>query len=281
MAERDLVRQVGAAVVSVAALGTVVTPVWAQPQPAPGGRIALHAEVATAPLKAGALRGTGALLPTSQPSGPTQQPWTATRVLPATAAHGMAHAGTASPVGVFQSSPADYTPVSGAVRGRVGDTIAVRLGVTNLGPGAPDTGSFAVVPPPGTTVTSIPWVGDDDDRRYSCRPPQDGDNPFFLCDLSYLGAPLPGSSSTIVFHIRIDKQIPGAKGNIAVYSPSDPVPGNDLEAIPVEAAPAPLWRWQNPLWRWQHWAVAAGVLALATSARRWLVRRHRGRRRVR
>ncbi|MFJ8201033.1 hypothetical protein [Streptomyces sp. NPDC096152] len=272
MAERGVVRQVGAAVVSLAALGTVLRPVWAQPQSASGVQTPLYAEVAMALPKAGALRGTGARLPTSDRS-PPQRPWATTRVLPATAAHGLAHAGTAFPVGVSQSSPADYTPVSGAVRGRVGDTIAVRLGVTNLGPGSPDTGSFAVVPPPGTTVTSIPWEGDDDDRRYSCRPPQDGDNPFFLCDLSYLGAPLPGSSRTVVFNIRIDKRIPGAKGNIAVYGPSDPVPGNDLEAIPVEAAPAPLWRWQNPLWRWQHWALAAGALALGTSARRWLVRR--------
>ncbi|MET7381701.1 hypothetical protein ABZT08_23245 [Streptomyces sp. NPDC005526] len=195
--------------------------------------------------------------------------------MPTAAVHGLAHAGTAFAVETSQSSPADYTPVSGAVRGRVGDTVSVRLGATNLGPGSPDTGSFAVVPPPGTTVTSIPWEGDDDDRRYSCRPPQDGENHFFLCDLSYLGAPSAESSSTIVFHIRIDKQIPGAEGNIAVYSPSDPVPGNDVEAIAVEAAPAPLWRWQNPLWRWQHWAPAVGVLVLGVSARRWLVGRRR------
>ena len=178
-----------------------------------------------------------------------------------------------------RSSPsADYAPVTATVRGRVGDTVVVRLGVANRGPGSPDgqdPGSFAVVPPPGTTITSVPWEGDDDDRRYSCRPPQDKDNHFFLCDLSERPAAWSGSSITVGFHIRIDKRIPGAKGSITVYGPNDPRPGNDREAIPVEAAPAPLWRWQNPLWRWQHWALAAGALAFVAPAGRWFVKRRR------
>ncbi|MGW8452429.1 hypothetical protein [Streptomyces niveus] len=185
-------------------------------------------------------------------------------------------------VGVSQSSlaepPADYIPVTDTVRGRVGDTVVVRLGVANLGPDTPKSfgGTFAVVPPAGTTITSIPWEGDDDDRRYSCRPPQDKDNYFFLCDLSEWGVPTPSSSPvTIGFHIRIDKRIPGAKGSITAYAPNDPVPGNDRAAIPVEAAPAPLWRCQHPLWRWQHWALTAGVLALVAPAGKWFVRRRR------
>ncbi|MER5432674.1 hypothetical protein [Streptomyces sp. NPDC002588] len=193
--------------------------------------------------------------------------------LAALGALGSAHPGTALAAGLSPSSPAaDYAPVTETVKGRVGDTVVVRLGVTNLGPGSPagDTGSFAVVPPPGTTVTSIPWEGDDDDRKYSCRPPQDEDNHFFLCDSS----PSAGSSFTIGFHIRIDKRIPGAKGSVTAYGPNDPVPGNDRAAIPVEAAPAPLWRWQNPLWNWHRWALAAGGLALLAPVG-WFVRRRR------
>ncbi|RPF31565.1 hypothetical protein [Streptomyces sp. TLI_185] len=202
MAELAVVRRIGVAFMSLAALGTTAGQVWAQPQSSPS---------------------------------------------------------------------ADYAPVTAAVKGRVGDTVVVRLGVANLGPGSPDgqgPGSFAVVPPPGTTITSIPWEGDDDDRTYSCRPPQDEDNYYFLCDLSERAAPSAGSSVTVGFHIRIDKRIPGAKGSITVYGPNDPEPGNDRAAIPVEATPA-------PLWRWQHWAVAAAALALVVPAGRWFVKRRR------
>ncbi|MDX3799319.1 hypothetical protein [Streptomyces sp. AK04-3B] len=178
-------------------------------------------------------------------------------------------------VGVsWPSRPSDFAPVTETVRGRVGDTVVVRLGVTNLGPGVADDGgpgSFAVVPPPGTTITSIPHEGDDDDRRYSCLPPQDADNHFFLCDFSAV----PGSSATLRFHIRIDRQIPGAEGSVTVYGPNDPVVGNDRAVFRVEAAPAPLWRWQNPLWQWQRWALAAGALAVLAPVGRRLVARRR------
>ncbi|MFJ1808274.1 MULTISPECIES: hypothetical protein [unclassified Streptomyces] len=159
----------------------------------------------------------------------------------------------------------------------MGDTVVVRLGVTNRGPGSPDDGgpgSFAVVPPPGTTITSIPHEGDDDDRRYSCQPPQDKDNYFFLCDFSASA----GSSTTLGFHMRIDERIPGAEGSVTVYGPNDAVPGNDRAVIPVDAASAPLWRWQNPLWHWHHWPLAAGTLAVLAPAGRWFVRRWRRRR---
>ncbi|MFF5187399.1 hypothetical protein ACFY30_27145 [Streptomyces sp. NPDC000345] len=239
MAERPVVRRIGAAVTSLAALVTATGLGWAQPRQAPADRTALRADVAMAPV---------ASIGVSQPSS--------------------------------SSSSSDYTPVTEPVRGRVGDTVVVRLGVANLGPGTPDgesLGSFAVVPPPGTTITSIPWEGDDDDRTYSCRPPQDRDNYFFLCDLSNRSAPGPGSSITIGFHIRIDKRTPGAEGSVTVYGPADPVPGNDRAAIPVEAAPAPFWHWRNPLWRWQHWALAAGVLAfVAPVGRRFVKKRRQG-----
>ncbi|MER5688137.1 hypothetical protein [Streptomyces sp. NPDC002205] len=289
MAERAVVRRIGAAVVSLAALGTAAGPVWAQPQPASRDQTALRAEVAMAAVAGSTRRVAGGLPPTGHRSQPPQRPGTTTRVLPTTAVRGvdLAHPGKALFVGVSQSSladytpepPADYTPVTDTVKGRVGHTVVVRLGVANLGPSLPDGdpgGTFAVVPPAGTTITSIPWEGDDDHRRYSCQPPQDKDNYFFLCDLSEWGVPWPSRSPvTIGFHIRIDKRIPGAKGSITVYGPNDPVPGNNRAVIPVEAAPAPLWRWQHPLWRWQDWALAAGVLALVAPAGRWFVRRRR------
>ncbi|MET8783846.1 hypothetical protein [Streptomyces sp. NPDC004589] len=282
MAERAVVRRIGAAVVSLAALGTATGQGWAQPEPAPVDQTAVRAALATVTAQGSAQGETGGWRPTGHRNQPPQQPRTAAiRVVPTTAPHGVdpVRHGTALFAGVSgPPPPADYAPVTETVQGRVGDTVVVRFGVANLGPGTPDgeaLGSFAVVPPAGTTVTSIPWEGDDDDLRYSCRPPQDKDNYFFLCDLSQRRAPEPGSSITIGFHIRIDKRIPGAEGSVTVYGPNDPLPGNDRDVIPVEAAPAPLWRWQNPLWRWQHWVLAAGVLAFAVPAGRWLVKRRR------
>ncbi|MGW0582981.1 hypothetical protein ACWD25_45310 [Streptomyces sp. NPDC002920] len=275
MADHAVRRRIGAAVVSLIALGTAVGPVWAQPQQAAGNPTTLRAEVSTVPVKDGTRMQTGGPLPTGHRSRRPQRPETTTRMLPTTAVHDvdLAHPGTALTVGVSPSSPADYIPVAETVRGRVGDTVVVRLGVRNLGPGSPDgeAGSFAVVPPPGTTVTSIPWEGDDDDRRYACQPPQGKDNYFFLCDFS----PPAGGSITLGFHIRIDKRIPGAKGSVTVYGPNDPVPGNDRDTIPVDATPAPLWRWQNPIWHWHHWPLAAGALAVLALAGRWFVRRGR------
>ncbi|MFE6826305.1 hypothetical protein [Streptomyces sp. NPDC057690] len=241
MAEHAVRHPIGAAVPFLIALGTAMGPGWAQPQQAVGARTTLRAAPSPVPAKFGTLRS--------------------------------AHVGTVFTVGLSRSTPADYVPVTATVKGRVGDTVVVRLGVTNLGPGSPDgdAGSFAVVPPPGTTVTSIPWEGDDDDRRYSCRPPQDKDNYFFLCDFS----PSAGSSITLGFHIRIDKRVPGAKGSVTVYGPKDTVPGNDRDTISVDATSAPLWRWQNPLWHWHHWPPAAATLAILALAGRWFARRRR------
>ncbi|WP_405771709.1 hypothetical protein OHU34_42030 [Streptomyces sp. NBC_00080] len=274
MAEHAARHPIGAAVLFLIAFGTAAGPVWAQPQQSVELLTTSRADPSTVPVKNGTRGKTDGPLPTGHPSRGPQRPDT-TRVSATTAVHGadLARVGTARTIDVSRSTPADYIPVTETVRGRVGDTVVVRLGVTNLGPGAADgeAGSFAVVPPPGTTVTSIPWEGDDDDRRYACRPPQDKDNYFFLCDFS----PSAGSSVTIGFHIRIDKRIPGAEGSITVYGPNDPVPGNDRDTISVDAASAPLWRWQNPLWHWHHWPPAAATLAIVTLAGRWFVRRRR------
>lgn len=55
-------------------------------------------------------------------------------------------------VAVETTVQADYRPVTGTVRGRVGDTVSVRLGVRDLGPGRllgdEVKGRFQVVPPP-------------------------------------------------------------------------------------------------------------------------------------
>ncbi|MFD5750018.1 hypothetical protein [Streptomyces sp. NPDC127033] len=156
---------------------------------------------------------------------------------------------------------ADYEPVTSPVRGRVGDTVKVRLGVRDHGPGRPaDTetpGGFEVVPPEGTTVTSIPYVFENDGSDWACkRPEQPGG--AFVCDIgqvSFLDARHEDGTTTIDFRIRIDRQVPGAHGTIRTHNPYDRTPGNDTAAIPLDASPAPLYR--SPAL----WAAGAGGAA--------------------
>ncbi|MFI5792157.1 hypothetical protein [Streptomyces sp. NPDC051677] len=151
-------------------------------------------------------------------------------------------------VGITTTVQADYRPVTAAVRGRVGDTVKVRLGLRDLGPGRPkgdeELGRFEVVPPEGTTVTSIPYNIEGDDMKWACgRPEKPGK--AFVCEVgsaAFYEARYGDGSTAIDFHIRIDRQVPGAKGTIRTYNPFDRTPGNDVAAIPLEASPAPLYR---------------------------------------
>ncbi|WP_329216729.1 hypothetical protein OG352_12425 [Streptomyces sp. NBC_01485] len=151
-------------------------------------------------------------------------------------------------VAVTTDVQADYRPVTATVRGRVGDTVKVRLGVDALGPGRPpgdeELGYFEVVPPEGTTVTSIPYTFEDDGGKWACdRPGTPGG--AFICEIGYdsfLEARHEDGTTAIDFHIRIDRQVPGAKGTISTYNPFDRTPGNDVAAIPLEASPAPPYR---------------------------------------
>jgi hypothetical protein len=138
----------------------------------------------------------------------------------------------------------DYEPVTAAVRGRVGDTVKVRLGLRDHGPGrltdseAPH--GFEVVPPEGTTVTSIPYVFEDSGGKWACaRPKKPGG--AFVCDIGYddfAEVRQEGGTTAIDFHIRIDRQVPGARGTIRTYNSYDRTPGNDTAVIPLDASPA-------------------------------------------
>ncbi|MFJ1609876.1 hypothetical protein ACIOHS_42100 [Streptomyces sp. NPDC088253] len=94
------------------------------------------------------------------------------------------HDGTGAVTVVETTVQADYAAVTGTVRGRVGDTVSVTLGVRDLGPGRPadERGRFEVVPPEGTTVTSIPYTFEDTDGKWACaRTKKPGG--AFVCDL--------------------------------------------------------------------------------------------------
>lgn len=151
---------------------------------------------------------------------------------------------TGGRVRVTTTVQADFEPVTGTVRGRVGDTVGVKLGVRRLGPGIPsgDRGSFEVIPPKGTTVTSIPFSVEGDPGKWACERPTTSGGAF-VCDLNR-DAFWPGEdgTTTVEFRFRIDRRVPGAKGTIRVQNPFDRTAGNDIAVIPLKASPAPLYR---------------------------------------
>ncbi|MET7651107.1 MULTISPECIES: hypothetical protein [unclassified Streptomyces] len=172
-------------------------------------------------------------------------------------------------LGITTTVQADYRPVTATVRGRVGDTVKVRLGLEDLGPGRmrgdEEEGRFEVVPPEGTTVTSIPYTFEGDVGKWACaRPEKPGG--AFVCEIGYDGfyeVRHEGGTTAIDFHVRIDRQVPGAKGTIRTYNPFDRTPANDLAVIPLDASPAPPYRrfFGNP-WTWTAGALAVVVLAV-------------------
>ena len=169
---------------------------------------------------------------------------------------------------------ADYEPVTATVRGRVGDTVKVRLGLRDQGPGrltdAETMGRFEVVPPQGTTVTSIPFTFEESGGTWACKRPEKPGGAF-VCEIGYdtfLEARDEKGTTAIDFHIRIDRQVPGARGTIRTYNPYDRTPGNDTAVIPLEASPALPYR--DPV----VWAAGLGAVAVAV-----LVARHRRRQR--
>ncbi|MEW2050535.1 hypothetical protein [Streptomyces sp. NPDC005476] len=178
-------------------------------------------------------------------------------------------------LGITTTVQADYRPVTATVRGRVGDTVKVRLGLEDLGPGRTrgdeETGRFEVVPPEGTTVTSIPYTFEGDVGKWACaRPEKPGG--AFVCEIGHDGfyeVRHEGGTTAIDFHIRIDRQVPGAKGTIRTHSPFDRTPANDLAVIPLDASPAPPYRrfLGNP-WTWTAGALAVVVLAVVHRRRR-------------
>ncbi|MEV5525791.1 hypothetical protein [Streptomyces prunicolor] len=172
----------------------------------------------------------------------------------------------------------DYQPVTATVRGRVGRTVTVQLGVRDNGPGRPlsaeTLGRFEVIPPEGTTVTSIPYTFEDDGGDWACtRPKKRGG--AFVCEIGYDGfseVRHEGGTTVIGFRIRIDRQVPGAKGTIRTSNPFDRTPGNDQAVIPLAASPALLPQLAHDSRAIWTAGSAAGIAVLVTLA---IVRRRR------
>ncbi|MGW7169411.1 hypothetical protein ACWGH3_29835 [Streptomyces sp. NPDC054884] len=176
-------------------------------------------------------------------------------------------------VAVTTTVQVDYRPVTATVRGRVGDTVHVRLGLEDLGPGRmtgdEEPGRFEVVPPQGTTVTSVPYRFEEDGGKWACdRPEKPGG--AFVCEIGrdqFHEVRRIGGTTAIDFHIRIDRQVAGAQGVIRTDNPYDRTPANDVAVIPLDASPAPPHRYA--------WAWAAGALTVVLLAAAAYVRRRR------
>lgn len=172
----------------------------------------------------------------------------------------------------------DYQPVTATVRGRVGTTVTVHLGVRDNGPGRPSSaetlGRFEVVPPEGTTVTSIPYTFEDDGGDWACtRPKKRGG--AFVCEIGYDGfseVRHEGGTTVIGFKIRIDRQVAGAKGTIRTSNPFDRTPGNDKAVIALAASPALLPQLAHDSTAIWTAVSAAGIAVIVTLA---IVRRRR------
>ncbi|MDQ0580675.1 hypothetical protein [Streptomyces rishiriensis] len=177
-------------------------------------------------------------------------------------------------LGITTTVQDDYRPVTATVRGRVGDTVKVRLGLEDLGPGRiqgdEEMGRFEVVPPEGTTITSIPYSFEEDGGKWACdRPEQPGG--AFVCEIGYdrfYEVRHEGGTTAIDFHVRIDRQVAGAKGTVRTYNPFDRTPANDVAAIPLDASPAPPYRFSRHPWAWTAGALTLVLLAAGYRRRR-------------
>jgi hypothetical protein len=222
---------------------------------------------------AGKLLGTLSYTWSSEPERPaeltvrgTEPPLTLTR----TADRGLT--GGTGYVKATTTVQVDYQPVTATVRGRVGRTVTVQLGVRDNGPGRPlsaeTLGRFEVVPPEGTTVTSIPYTFEDDGGDWACtRPKKRGG--AFVCEIGYDGfseVRHEGGTTVIGFRIRIDRQVPGAKGTIRTSNPFDRTPGNDQAVIPLAASPALLPQLAHDSTAIWTAVSAAGIAVLVTLA---------------
>ncbi|MEU4657946.1 hypothetical protein AB0G32_29165 [Streptomyces sp. NPDC023723] len=160
---------------------------------------------------------------------------------------------------------ADYEPVTATVRGRVGDTVTVRLGLRDHGPGrlldTETLGGFRVIPPEGTTVTSVPYTFEDSGGDWACERPRksDGSIDCAIGDDDFYEVRHEGGTTVIGFRVRIDRRVPGAHGTIRTYNHYDRTPGNDTAAIPLDASPALPYRpYRDPL-VWSALGVGAAV----------------------
>lgn len=138
---------------------------------------------------------------------------------------------------------ADFAAFGDRLRGKVNQTVTVKVGTRNLGPGELDLTAkeseayrLEFVPPEGTTVTSNPFPGEDD--PWTCSPGEVGAQTYDCPP--YLEAVPLHQRQTYVFRLRIDRRVPGAVGQVRVipndthWSARDPDSTNDVADVVVK-----------------------------------------------
>ncbi|NGN70128.1 hypothetical protein G5C51_40355 [Streptomyces sp. A7024] len=138
---------------------------------------------------------------------------------------------------------ADYQAIGGTIEGKVGSTAKIELGVRNAGPGTMDlqyrdghgAGTYEVTPPEGTTITKIPFPGEDDDWACSKKSKK---SRTYVCTLQETFA--AGEKDTLIFYVRIDKKVKDAEGKVQAlaredFPTRDAKPENDAAPIELKA----------------------------------------------
>ncbi|MFF2655637.1 hypothetical protein [Streptomyces sp. NPDC058045] len=137
-------------------------------------------------------------------------------------------------VPITSVNTADYQVTGAALKGRVGETLSMKVEFTNAGPawfmaevGKP-TASVIVTPPAGTSVVKPPGF---------CRAKGGG---VYDCGMSQRGLN-EGGRETYTFKLKIDKRVAHAKGSVALTTearPSDPDQANDKADITLDVTGA-------------------------------------------
>lgn len=132
-------------------------------------------------------------------------------------------------VSVTSVNTADYRVTGAELAGRVGDTVALTVKFANAGPawvltkeGDPLV-SVLITPPAGTSVVKPHGFCEPKGKAYECGTSQRWVN--------------EGGGETYTFQLKIDKEVAGAKGSVALSGearPFDPDKANDKAAITLD-----------------------------------------------
>lgn len=133
----------------------------------------------------------------------------------------------------------DYEAIARPIRGKVGETVRVSVGVRMLGPnkqpGIGQTRAFEITAPEGTTITGMPWVVDGDQMDWRCSPKRGKEGSTYVCGIGRGGIPTlePGDKATVDVDFRIDGTGPHGGGEVRATGRYDRTPKNDVAAITV------------------------------------------------
>ncbi|MFC8247001.1 hypothetical protein [Streptomyces chartreusis] len=132
-------------------------------------------------------------------------------------------------VPITSVNTADYQVTGAALKGRVGETVPMKVEFINAGPAwvmakvGERTARVMVTPPAGTSVVKAPGFCKAKGDAYECGMSQRALN--------------EGGRETYAFQLKIDKRVPHTKGSVALSTdarPADPDKSNDKADITLD-----------------------------------------------